>query len=776
MASPIKQIEVRSFRGATRTTTIELDPQKKLVVLFGENGSGKTTIVDALDALANGKVGSLDARSSATQREHTQAINSKQENVQITIKAANGASSWKATVKAGKFSVVPATDKPRVRVLRRGSLFELVAAEPKDRYVALAQFINVTNVEQSETALLNASTEAEKQHTNAVSSITSATEGLEKYWIAENRPNKSAMAWARAAIASPPKDVQATLRQLDDVADQLESSVKTKAELTAVQTASKSATSAHNEAEKAVQAEEGGLRASELVDLLTKAKKFLDPPNDLANCPVCENTITIAELRTSLAARLDKCSKLSQLMDTRAKAEKRADVERGKLTTASGKCVEACVRLLAAAQACTEFKAMVKNVQWDAFGELANAKADATQRLSLAEKLVAALEPAKDDLSAKRETLQKAVAQFNGIKAFVNQHDQNEAKAKELETIGANLRKVVKLVQEKRKAFAQKTLNEISAECGRLYAAIHPGENITNIKLLLDGNKKASIDQSTDFEGHKDVPPQAYLSDSHLDTLGFCVWLAVAKKDDPANTILALDDIFSSADASHLTRIVQLLADECPNFCQTFVATHFRQWRDRYRMHSGPGISAQLLELHRWSLNKGIGLTTTKLAIDDLADALNRNPLPRQEVSSQAGILLEGLLDRLAEVYELRLPFRRSGEYTLGELLDASSRLFKALMVSSDSGAGLGAPSAVQPLYDAVNAMKFIRNQVGAHFNASGADIADSDVESFGRATLDLAKAITCAGCGQVPDRKEPDHFRCSCKKCRLTPTEAPKK
>lgn len=776
MASPVKRIEVRSFRGATRTTTIDLDPQKKLVVLFGENGSGKTTIVDALDALANGKVGSLAARSSTDQRQHTHSIDAKPENVHVTVMAGNGNRSWKATVKAGKFTVAPSADVPRVSVLRKGRIEKLVAAEPKDRYAELAHFINVTKVEKSEAALLEACKDADKQHDQAVGNVFSAKEGLAKAWVAEGSPDKSAMTWARTAIASPPKDVQASLKLIGLVATELEASTTADNELTSAQAAHKQAVKEFDTAESAVKAEEAGVRASELVELLRRAKTFLAPGNEATECPVCEQPIDINGLRTALDTRLDKCSKLVQLLDARAKAERKRDSEQAKSASAATKCVDACSRLLTAVQACAEYRAMVKGVDWNAFAELGDGEADPEHRLLLAKKLLSFAQPSKPDVSAKVEALQKVVNQYNVINGLVTQHDQNEAKAKGLEAIRAELGKVRDLAQAKRKAFAQKTLNEISDECGRLYSKIHPGENISNVRLLLDEKKKGSIDQTTDFEGHKGVPPQAYLSDSHLDTLGFCVWLAIAKKDDPANTILALDDIFSSADASHLTRIVQLLADECPNFCQTIVATHFRQWRDRYRMQSGPGNSAQLLELHRWSLNKGIGLSTTKLAVDDLSDALKKTPLPRQEVSSQAGIMLEGLLDRLAEVYELRLPFRRSGEYMLGELLDANGKLFKVLTVARDSGSGFTAPAPVLAQYDAVNALKFIRNQVGAHFNAGGSDIADSDVEAFGKATLDLAKTITCASCGQVPDRCESDHVRCSCKKCRLAPVEAPRK
>ena len=50
MSRGIERLSLRCFRGATGTTELRFRPGARLVVVCGENGSGKSTVVDAIDA------------------------------------------------------------------------------------------------------------------------------------------------------------------------------------------------------------------------------------------------------------------------------------------------------------------------------------------------------------------------------------------------------------------------------------------------------------------------------------------------------------------------------------------------------------------------------------------------------------------------------------------------------------------------------------------------------------------------------------------------------
>ena len=66
----IDQLIVENYRGATTRLQLDFDGGKPVALVFGENGTGKTTIVDALDAVGNCSKGSLEDKSSTRARDH----------------------------------------------------------------------------------------------------------------------------------------------------------------------------------------------------------------------------------------------------------------------------------------------------------------------------------------------------------------------------------------------------------------------------------------------------------------------------------------------------------------------------------------------------------------------------------------------------------------------------------------------------------------------------------------------------------------------------------
>lgn len=78
----IERLEFTNFRGATKPVTFQFRPNQPIVLIFGENGSGKSTIADALDFLCNSDFGSLRLRSGTTPRTHIVAAEGKASDLQ----------------------------------------------------------------------------------------------------------------------------------------------------------------------------------------------------------------------------------------------------------------------------------------------------------------------------------------------------------------------------------------------------------------------------------------------------------------------------------------------------------------------------------------------------------------------------------------------------------------------------------------------------------------------------------------------------------------------
>lgn len=57
------KLNLEAFRGVSGSFAIEFDTKQNLTVLYGENGSGKTTISDAFEFVVDGTAGSLKEKS-----------------------------------------------------------------------------------------------------------------------------------------------------------------------------------------------------------------------------------------------------------------------------------------------------------------------------------------------------------------------------------------------------------------------------------------------------------------------------------------------------------------------------------------------------------------------------------------------------------------------------------------------------------------------------------------------------------------------------------------
>ena len=76
------------FRGGSQPVTFEFQPNKKFVLIFGENGTGKSTIVDAIDFVCNNEFGSLRDRSGTTPRTHVVTLNGQPKDLAVTLQYA----------------------------------------------------------------------------------------------------------------------------------------------------------------------------------------------------------------------------------------------------------------------------------------------------------------------------------------------------------------------------------------------------------------------------------------------------------------------------------------------------------------------------------------------------------------------------------------------------------------------------------------------------------------------------------------------------------------
>lgn len=365
------------------------------------------------------------------------------------------------------------------------------------------------------------------------------------------------------------------------------------------------------------------------------------------------------------------------------------------------------------------------------------------------------------------------------LKAASNRYDENLAKRAELDVLIPLLDKALQHCIQQRQTFTNKIIGEIADQVGVLYEKIHPGEGLDKIALPLDPKKRASIELEANFSG-EDVKPQAYFSQSHLDTLGLCVFLALACRDRPDQTILILDDVLGSVDEPHVERVVGMIYEVSETFRHTIVTTHYRPWREKFRWgFLKPDQVCQFAELKLWTLADGMALTGSMPEIERLKLLLAEPEPDVQSVCAKAGVILEALLDFLTMKYGCAVPRRPAGTYTLGDLLPAvNGKLLAALKIEALDHS-VGPPPVIsaielKPILEKITAIAQARNIMGAHFNQLAFDLYPTDGINFAKLVEQLADAIICPDHGWPGKDKSGSYWNNGGDTRRLHPLKKP--
>ncbi|AMR26436.1 hypothetical protein A0257_04505 [Hymenobacter psoromatis] len=644
MPSRIAQLKLANYRGASQPLTVAFDQHKTIILIFGENGTGKSTLVDAIDAVANESLGSIAGRG-AGQGVHQylrSLVAAGQPEVELVTKAGH---SWRATLK-GRHIFVQAIGshglaRSPVHVLRRGKLLKLLEDRPADRYAAMKHFLDVAAVEASEAVLRASYAVLETDYKQQETTRKSDEILLREEWERHKLPHETAttpLEWAQARLRVNIDTLRKNAAQLGAIRQLLLNLATTTDHTLARGKERQAAQDAYQQTQIQLAALPPTTQPAALVAVLRDTLHYLQQPGShSATCPVCAAATDESQLRTHLTERLQALQTTATVVDADLNAAQALRVANDRLQQASRSLTNQLDQLATLLAIRTPTALATCAPAWATYHAAAPTATKPNLKTRAAYKLACQLQTQLGDLEAESQALTTQVGLFDSLKSRIANSEHISRKLSGTDASRRRLKQALDIVTEQRKQFTQRVLNSITAEVNRLYAAIHPAENIGLDRLEMDPNRRASLTQRVNFVGHSaDVPPQAYFSESHLDTLGFCMWLALAKLSGAQEAILVLDDVFTSVDLEHFHRISDLLDAEAPYFKQVIIATHSRRWYDRYQRHRD---NVQLLRLERWSLAQGIRVFSEKTFVAELETSLAQVPLNRRDVATQAGIL-----------------------------------------------------------------------------------------------------------------------------------------
>lgn len=768
--APLKHLRIKQFRGSTKDFSLAFDSSKSLTLIYGENGSGKTTISDALDFLGNGKVGSLENRGLGQLRPFWPALGRPHTDILVEMTMDN--QTWQARAGAKAVSVTPAdVPPPKVEVLRRASILRLVQDAPKEKYDALKPFIDISLVEQAESALRKQYKDSGIVFNNIASRIAENSDTLNRLFKESGNLEGSALVWAAKIIENPPQDHLKDVTALRDATKAIEAIASVKGVL-ATATAEVAIANEHldetNTSLLAIEAE-AMTGDAEFERILSVARDHfaMHPVGD--SCPLCQSAERVGDLADRVNQRLEKLttltaarenahdakskhdSKLSVLDSVTSRAKALAVTAKEKISVAPPEWLQAYPSLL------TDFQSLAQHGNTNALGvdDLERASESATQLCS---------------------KLEGEKTWYMTVKTVFDQYQSNVDSQKIVSQILPKLQAALTIFEQQRKTFLDNILSAIAKDVGRLYEIIHPGEGLNKITLKLDPDKTGSLDLAAEFLAKQDQPPHAYFSESHLDSLGLCIFLALAALREPERTLVVLDDVLGSIDEPHVDRLILMLYQESKKFKHTIVTTHYQPWREKYRWGWLKNGQCEMMELGVWDATTGIA--TAKLSqapLTELRLHLAASPPALQSACASAGVLLEAICDYLTARYECDVP-RKKGKLTLGDMLPkvCDKKLAAALRTEVKQPDGTFVPMAIGEKLLELRDMAQLRNIFGCHYNDLAHMLPGKDAVAFASLVQEVGDALICDQEGWPGSDKSGSYWATRNETRRLHPLKKP--
>jgi len=565
----LRYLKAEAFRGARFDLPLDFTKNHKSIAIFGENAAGKSTITDALEWFIHDSVHHLrreDCKLEALRHVLTKDEDASMVEVRFDGKDREGRKSLSAELKTTtSYTNEMVGDllnelKNDRFILRHADIIQFLDKAKGKKREVIAQIIGYDEITQFRSIIQQARNTLQKDGT--YTGAKQQSQNLESEMvlaIGQIVPNRASFLEI-AKITLAPFDLKTTVTDEASYSNALEELLGLGKSAEKIRAAERLGQleracndlkddidqlvrddKAFTEKYNALTKERESLNELRLSDFLAKGKAVIeDEAFTDDECPFCLSPYDRSKLQTEVERRLSEMAELqSKLEETKSLKDSLLDVAK----TAGIK-----VRAIS-----NEYKDL------EDYSALITAASDATQHLrdfyravATAFDAIEVVEPSEEfstvlnglrhqcetvskqsreaakklDLTELEKQVAGALIKLqnlsNQVRAFEkSQHiiDAFEAQFLTLSTIFDRFIVV-------QNAALQAVLDSISEDVGAFYSKLHPNESVDKVRLAMVGEEGVEFEYS--FHGMPTQPPQKYLSESHLNSLGVVLFLANA--------------------------------------------------------------------------------------------------------------------------------------------------------------------------------------------------------------------------------------------------------
>jgi energy-coupling factor transporter ATP-binding protein EcfA2 len=672
-----------------------MDPECKSMVIYGANGSGKSSFVDAVEyALSDERIGHLAHEYSGKNLKNAVPNTHKPEDKKTTlsIKLSDGSAvntEIKSDGSTKTSGSIGAWDYRRT-VLRQGEVVEFIQDTKGGKYSALLPLFGLQPMEIAAENLRQVAKNVEilsqldarkavlaqvnLKRTTAFGAATDEQilkkiEVLHGKYCGEKNSTKDVIPRCKESVSAiDAKIAQISADQACHITLRSAGNVDLKSDVDALRAA---ILKLAGEVDPLISHKLAVLQPTET--LLAKL-----PKEGEVECPACGQLIRADEFRDHVRSEFERLREIRETFNARNAAMGCLCDDVKTLKLYIGKPEAKLWREEAA-----------KGELADCFDYLSTVNADALRTacsesdLQDIEKKLLPLIVAADLATAQAPTSVKELLDdkhtVEAAKAAIEAKEQ-AADVGRADALTHLVRAVEQTTREQIRLRSNAVIAEISEDIKKMWSILHPGEAIEGIRLYLPKDADKAIDIGLKFHGKQLDSPRLTLSEGYRNSLGLCIFLAMAKREAVHDRPVILDDVVVSLDRKHRGMIVQLLEEEFAGR-QVLLLTHDRDWFTELRQQLDEKSWAFKTLLPYESPQIGIRWSHKTTTFDDARAQLKERP---DSAGNDARKIMDVELAFIAEHLQTKLPYlrfekndRRTAYEILSRILADSKKCFQ---------------------------------------------------------------------------------------------------
>lgn len=713
----IKNLEITGLRGVKETLTLNLN--KKSMLIYGDNGTGKSSLTDSFEWFYNNHIVHLSNEEiSGRGREALRNIFlAKADDGYINLNFDDKNLDAKKSIdKSNKINTSNASDyfekyiqdsASENLILRYRDLVQFIIATKTEKLNKLQEIIGFSEVANIRTLLKRNFGRIKK---NIKSSDYDGRKSVRQATILENlgrnaysdeqlfdgvneliKPLKLKM------VVKSRQDINSVIKEISSKEDSKLSDeinfygrVKdTIAELNEISNSINSDYSNFHKAFQNLQKEPEKIKNLQLLALLKEGKSVLT--KDVVEddyCPLCLQEKSKLELIKELNNRIDELEQLAEEKDSiDEQAKELKQIIQVKINSFEAilkdksfedeKFEELKVKL-------NSFRTNLNSIISELEKGLTDKIKDPKELILLEKELQSLIESTASEIkkltkskasNIKFTIYTKLIQTANAFKEYLSLDAEESILRKQQVTFELLYDDFIRRQEESLNIF----LSMFSKEINDYYTTMNPKEKVEDIRLipLTKNEELVGITIDYKFFDVRKVPPEAYLSESHINCLGLSFFLASVKAFNKRNKFFVLDDVISSFDRSHRYRFAQLLTEKFSDY-QIILLTHERDFFEL--VYSEVKSKGWLLSNFNWSKESG---TSIEKGIADIKERILKKLDDRNTdgLGNDIRVYTEKVMKKVAYELEAKVAYRDNAvneKRMAPELLDAVQSKLKA--------------------------------------------------------------------------------------------------